>query len=252
MSDDDLSEAESKAIGQSIREELARKRLTRQHLADLAKISLSTLEKALSGQRPFTLASVVRIEEALKLPLRKARHAQTAMGPSIAPPEMGSYSHGAVSWLEGDYLTLRASFSTAEAIYAYSTSIKWDQALSHLCFHESERQDPQYKQDGFVSVPHQSGYIYLVTNKLGQYRMVMLTRPIISGEMYGLLSTLQSGRASQLTPISTPVVLAPAKQFGTEIEFGVIEASSKVYERYRKLLKRAHDEPFVLFGKQLS
>ena len=72
MSDDDLSDSESKAIGHAIREELARKRLTRQHLADKAKISLSTIEKALSGQRPFTLASVVRLEEALQLPLAQS------------------------------------------------------------------------------------------------------------------------------------------------------------------------------------
>lgn len=248
MSEDDLSESESKAIGHLVREELARKRLTRQHLADLAKISLSTLEKALSGQRPFTLASVVRIEEALHLSLRKAR-AGDAPSHTTAPPEMGSYSHAAVSWLEGDYLTLRPSFSTPDAIYAYSTQIKWDSALSHLCFHETERQDPQYKQDGFVSVPHQSGYVYLVTNKLGQYRMVMLTRPIISGEMYGLLCTLQSGRASHLTPVATPVVLAPVKAFGADIEYGLIEPGFKSYDRYRKLLKRAVDEPFVALLK---
>ncbi len=248
MNDDDLSESESRAIGQTIREELARKRMTRQLLADKAKISLSTIEKALSGQRPFTLATVVRLEEALQLPLRKVRPGN-APSHTTAPPEMGSYSHGAVSWLEGEYLTLRPSFSTPDAVYAYSTQIKWDSTLSHLCFHESERQDPQYKQDGFVSVPHQSGYVYLVTNKLGQYRMVMLTRPIISGEMYGLLTTLQSGRASHLTPIATPVVLAPVKNFGADIEFGLIETSTKWHERYRKLLRRAVEEPFVVLLK---
>jgi len=249
MSEDDLSESESKAIGHLVREELARKRLTRQHLADLAKISLSTLEKALSGQRPFTLATVVRIEEALHLPLRRTRAEPIANHTTTAPPEMGSYSHAGVSWLEGDYLTIRPSFSTPEAVYAYSTTIKWDKALSHLCFHESERQDPQYKQEGFVSVPHQSGYVYLVTNKLGQYRMVMLTRPIISGEMYGLLSTLQSGRGSHLTPVATPVVLAPVKNFGEDIEYGLIEPGFKSYERYKKLLKRSVDEPFVTLLK---
>jgi transcriptional regulator with XRE-family HTH domain len=45
-----------------IREELAKRRMTRAGLAEKAKISLSPLEKALSGQRPFTLATVVRLE----------------------------------------------------------------------------------------------------------------------------------------------------------------------------------------------
>ncbi len=245
MSDDDLSESESKAIGHMIREELARKRLTRQHLADKAKISLSTIEKALSGQRPFTLASVVRLEEALQMPLRKARGEESAAGPALAPQGLGSYSRPAVSWLEGDYVTLRASFSKREAIYAYLTEIKWDTSLSHLVFRESERLDAEFKQDGSVSVPHQSGYVYLVTNKHGQHRLAILTRPMISGEMFGLLTTLQSGKAAQLIPTSTPLVLAPVKNFGADAEFGLIEAASKIYMRYQKLIRRTLDEPFV-------
>ena len=249
MSDDDLSESETRAISQIIREELARKRLTRQHLADKAKISLSTIEKALSGQRPFTLATVVRLEDALQLSLRKTRMAEPNGDHVLAPQSLGSYSRPAVSWLEGDYLTLRVSFSDSSAIYAYLTEIKWDKALSHLAFRESERIDAQFKQDGAVSVPHQSGYIYLVTNKLGQYRLMVLSRPMISGEMYGLLTTLQSGRGTQLTPVSTPVVLVPVASFGDTVEFGKIEPTSALFPRYRALLSRALDEPFVLMVK---
>ncbi len=245
MSDDDLSAEENRAISGMIREELARRRLTRQHLADKAKISLSTIEKALSGQRPFTLATVVRIEEALVLSLRKVKSSPVNEA-ALAPQSLGSYSRPAVSWLEGDYLTLRASFSDPDGIYAYLTEIKWDLALSHLVFRESERIDTQFKQDGSVSVPHQSGYIYLVTNKMGQYRLIILSRPMISGEMYGLITTLQSGRGTLLTPVSTPLVLVPVKNFENEIQFGKIAEGSAVFERYRDLLKRAVDEPFVL------
>jgi transcriptional regulator with XRE-family HTH domain len=246
MSDDDLSAEENRAISGVIREELARRRLTRQHLADKAKISLSTIEKALSGQRPFTLATVVRIEEALVLPLRKAKPANGINEAALAPQSLGSYSRPAVSWLEGDYLTLRPSFSDPNGIYAYLTEIKWDTALSHLVFRESERIDAQFRQDGSVSVPHQSGYIYLVTNKLGQYRLMILSRPMISGEMYGLLTTLQSGRGTQLTPVSTPVVLVPVKNFENEVQFGKVDRSAAMFERYSALIKRATEEPFVM------
>ncbi|CAN0415292.1 unnamed protein product, partial [Phaeothamnion confervicola] len=129
MNDDDLSPEENKVIGAQVREELARRRLSRQHLADKAKISLSTLEKALTGTRPFTLASVVRIEEALQLQLRKHRHLHNG-DMELAPESLGSYSHPAVSWLEGDYLTLRPSFSDAQSAYAYRTEIRWDKARS--------------------------------------------------------------------------------------------------------------------------
>ena len=106
---------------------------------------------------------------------------------------------------------LRPSFSVPKGIYAYRTEISWDSTQSHLIFQESERLDTAYKQDGAVSVPHQSGYIYLLTNKHGQCRMVTLSRPMIGGEMFGLLATLQSGKGATLMPIAVPVVLAPVK-----------------------------------------
>jgi transcriptional regulator with XRE-family HTH domain len=166
MTDENLSTEENTRISSSIREELAKRRMTRAGLAEHAKLSLSTLEKALSGQRPFTLATVVRLETALALKLRKTM-GTALQEPATAPDGLGSYSRPAVKWLEGNYLTLRPSFSVAKAIYAYRTEITWDQTLSHLVFQESERLDTAYKQDGAVSVPHQSGYIYLVTNKHG-------------------------------------------------------------------------------------
>ena len=60
-------------------------------------------------------------------------------------------------------------------------------------------------------MPHQSGHIYLVTNRHGQHRLVVLARPTITGEMHGLVTTLQAGRGSHLSPVSMPVVLQPCK-----------------------------------------
>src|SRR4029078_4310286 len=159
---------------------------------DQAKISLSTLEKALSGQRPFTLASVVRLEAALGLTLRRptpAKAAAAARLAGIAPEELGSYARPAVSWIEGGYLTIRPSFLNPESIYAYRTEISWSDDKGHLVFKEADRIDAAYTQDGSVSIPHQSGYIYLVTNKSGQYRFIVILRPTIPGEMFGSVNT---------------------------------------------------------------
>jgi transcriptional regulator with XRE-family HTH domain len=228
MSDENLTAEENGTIAGLIREELARRRITRAALAEQAKLSLSTLEKAMSGQRPFTLATVVRLE------------------PAHAPDSLGSYSRPAVKWLEGNYLTLRPSFSVAKGIYAYRTAITWDNTLCHLIFQESERLDTAYKQDGEVSVPHQSGYIYLLTNKHGQCRMITLSRPMIGGEMFGLLATLQSGKGATLMPIAVPVVLAPVSNFGAELRFGLIKPDDALYPGYEKLLRRCINEPFVV------
>ena len=70
--DKQLSAEQSRQIAETIREEIARRRISRQSLAELAKLSLSTLEKVLGGRRPFTLATTVRLEQALGVPLRKA------------------------------------------------------------------------------------------------------------------------------------------------------------------------------------
>jgi transcriptional regulator with XRE-family HTH domain len=250
MTDENLSADESRAITTLIREELARRRLTRASLADQARLSLSTLEKAMSGQRPFTLATVVRLEAALGQRLRRAVAAPALAEATLAPESLGSYSRPAVKWLEGSYLTLRPSFSVAKAIYAYRTEISWDNALSHLVFRESDRLDTAYKQDGAVSVPHQSGYIYLVTNKHGQHRMVTLSRPMIGGEMFGLLATLQSGKGATLMPIAVPVVLAPVANFEADIRFGLITAQDGLYAAYEKLLRRCVNEPFVLLQSE--
>lgn len=249
MSDPHISATENDAIAHRVREELARRRMSRQQLADFAKISLSTLEKALAGQRPFTLASVVRLEEALKLNLReKEPEEQPVRMLGVAPETLGSYSRPAVKWIEGDYLTVRPSFSTPGAFYTYCTSITWQDDTSHLVFRESERTDAAFTQEGEVSIPHQSGFVYLVTNKVGQYRLIVLSKPTIAGDMFGILTTLQSGRGPQLLPVATPIVFTPLKSAARTQSFGKIEAGHRDHARFAELIRRTIEEPFALFG----
>ena len=230
-------------------EELARRRISRQQLAQQARISLSTLEKALSGRRPFTLATIVRLEQALSVSLRNGAPGDEVLargGPETAPDELGSYSRAAVSWIEGAYLTIRPSFGDKTAVYAYCTEIAWDAARSSLVFRESERLDAAFAQQGVVSAPSFSGHIYLVTNEHGQHRLIVVGRPSISGEMHGILTTLQVGRGAHLIPVSTPIVLVPLKRIAGP-HFGRIDRAHGAYAQYRALLKRTLDEPFALF-----
>lgn len=247
---------DGRAVAALILEELARRRMTRQALADDAKLSLSTLEKALSGRRPFTIATVVRIEDSLGLSLRGTSNASgnppvhgRAIHPASAshhaPEELGSYTRPAVGWIEGSYVTLRPSFGDHSAIYAYRTEITWDDSAGHLKFRESERTDSDFTQFGSVSIPHQSGHIYLVTNRHGQYRLVVLARPTIGGEMHGLLTTLQVGRGAQLTPVSTPIAMAPLARIAKPT-WGRIAAGHTSYGDYKRLLRRTVDEPFAM------
>src|SRR6202051_3593430 len=133
--DKQLSAEQSRQVAETIREEIARRRISRQSLAEQAKLSISTLEKVLGGRRPFTLATTVRLEQALGVSLRKVQDIPAAGAPGncdVAPDSLGAYSRRAVTWLEGVYVTLRPSFGDKDSIYAYRTEIVWEAAASSL------------------------------------------------------------------------------------------------------------------------
>lgn len=239
MSDPALvQEKDGDAIAMRLRQELARRRISRQALADMAKISLSTLEKALSGNRHFTLATVIRLEEALGTALRETALVLAPPSPGIAPEHMGSYGRAAVRWIEADYVTLRPSFDAAGAIYAYRTSIFWEDALGHLSFAESQRIDGAFAQKGHVAMPNLSGHTYLVTSESGQQRMIILGRPTREGQMFGLLTTLQVGAGSQLVPVSCPVAFVPHSQASSS-GLGLISDEHPDHQKCRQILDRA-------------
>src|SRR6476646_2642487 len=105
--DKQLSAEQSRQIAETIREEIARRHISRQSLAEQAKLSLSTLEKVLGGRRPFTLATTVRLEQALGVSLRKAPVVTPVVAPGngdVAPDGLGAYSRRAITWLEGVYI----------------------------------------------------------------------------------------------------------------------------------------------------
>ena len=245
---DEIESGQSDAVALKVREELARRRLSRQWLADEARISISTLEKALAGRRRFTLGTVVRIEEALGMKLRGAdpQNGDAHHHNGLAPDELGAYARPAVQWLEGRYLTLRPSIEEPGAVYAYLTVIRWDEERELLTFAEAARLDSDFTQKGLVSFPYISGHIYLVTNTAGQYRMILLGRPNIHGAMSGILTTLAVGAGSQLIPASSPITLIPAKE-GQEPVLGLIRAGMECFDEYRRCVDQVAAGRYALF-----
>jgi transcriptional regulator with XRE-family HTH domain len=242
-----MSEENIDEISQRVREEIARRRISRQQLADMAKISLSTLEKALTGKRAFTLSTVIRIEEALGVSLRTNKAAPSSPangGGELAPAYLGSYSHEGTKWIEGEYLVVRPSFNKPEDMFTYLLKICWNADESYLEFAETKREDANFQQVGRVSMPNLSGHIYLVTNDNGQYRIMVLGRPTIDGTLLGLLTTLQVGHGSQLVPVSSPVALVPFAVAEDPV-IGSLTPASPHYERYRGLIDNAIAKDYV-------
>jgi transcriptional regulator with XRE-family HTH domain len=244
-----LSAEQSRQVAETVREEIARRRISRQALAEQAKLSLSTLEKVLGGRRPFTLATTVRLEQALGVSLRKAMNAAPVPAPvngDVASDGLGSYVRRAVTRIEGTYLTVRPSFGDNGALYAYRTEIAWDETASCLVFREGERLDAAYTQFGEVAMPNESGFVYLVTNRHGQHRLITVCRPRNTGEMYGIITTLLAGRGSLLTPIAASIAFLPIKLVPSPT-LGRISPDDANYALYREHLRRTTEEPFALF-----
>ena len=235
-----LTPVQNQQIAERVREALARRRISRRRLAEEARISVSTLEKALVGDRPFSLASVVRLEQALGVALRTV----TAPAPQVAPADLGGYVRNAVAWLEGEYLTLRPSFELAGGIHAYCTVIAWEESRHCLQFREGERFDSANAQIGHVSLPPVRGKVYLSTTENGQMRLVILNSPTRGGELSGLLLTLTAGTPG--LPVATPIVLLPRQP---DHQFGRIARGDAAFQRYQQLLAQArkavhiHDIP---------
>src|SRR5258708_23523496 len=117
VSDDNLTDVQSRQIADHVREELARRRISRKGLAAQAKISISTLEKTLSGRRPFTLATTIPLEEALGVSLRTTLTAAPASAaPPLAPRELGYYARPAASLIHGTGPPLRPSSCDPHAL----------------------------------------------------------------------------------------------------------------------------------------
>jgi DNA-binding Xre family transcriptional regulator len=240
---DDLS-VDGTETARRVREEIARRRISRQALADMARISLSTLEKALAGKRAFTLATLLRIEDALGVSLRPGGGLPAVGGSDVAPEELGAYARSAVAWLEGGYLTVRPSFGTAGGLFAYLTTIRWVAGKGCLGFAETGRSDSRFEQAGQVSMPNLSGHIYLVTNEQGQHRLAILSRPTIDGCLFGILTTLEVGHGSQLVPAAAPLALRKLAE-GEGAELGLVTPGMPHFAAYREMLARTTEGDFA-------
>jgi hypothetical protein len=113
---------------------------------------------------------------------------------------------------------------------------------------EAARLDAAFSQTGFVSLPHLSGHIYLVTESSGQYRMVILGRPCAAagGALCGILSSLVSGAGSQLIPAAAPITLIPTAG-PDEPQLGLVRPGMACYGEYRQRVDQIGGRGFARF-----
>jgi transcriptional regulator with XRE-family HTH domain len=236
-----------------IRTAMIEKKMTQAELADASDCHEKTIQNLLSGRavRDQTLFDVCMV---LGLDFDKVKRAWSQEGREREAPEregperngaearaapvyMGAYTRAGVDHYVGSYLTLRPSFSSADAIMAYRTDISWDDEWPSLLFQERDRPDKPFSHRGRLYIPTSSMYIHLVSLTKGAMRMVMVTQLDPLGVMRGLITTLHKQRP-QFVPVSAPIVYVRRDDF-SDLVLGEIGKGHQSFAAYQQFLSEA-------------
>jgi hypothetical protein len=117
--DKQLSAEQSRQVAELVREELRRRRISRQTLAEQAKLSLSTLEKVLAAAGLYARHHGAAGAGARRLLAQKGPRGSARLPPAMArfrPTGSAPIPPRRRPWLEGTYITVRPSFGDKEAI----------------------------------------------------------------------------------------------------------------------------------------
>lgn len=236
-----------------IRTAMIEKKLTQAELADAADCHEKTIQNLLAGKpvRDQTMFDVCMV---LGLDFDKVKRGWRPEGrdaPDAAPPEparaaptyMGAYTRAGVDHYVGSYLTLRPSFSTPDAVFAYRTDITWDDEWPSLAFQERDRPDKPFIHRGRLYIPAASMYVHLVSLTKGAMRMIIVTQLDMGGCMRGLITTLNKQR-SHFVPVSAPIMFLRRDAF-PDSSLGVIGHQNQYYEEYRQLLAETVEQGYV-------
>jgi hypothetical protein len=248
------STRERESAVQLIRTAMVEKKLTQAELADTADCHEKTIQNLLHGkpvreQTLFDVAMVLgldyqRLKESWFGSMSTAQPMELkGEGGVVAPVYMGAYTRAAVDHYIGSYLTIRPAFAKPDALVVYRTDIVWDPEWPSLLFEERERPDAPFSHRGRLYVPSSSMYIHLISLTKGAMRMVLVSQIDQSGEMRGLITTLNKQRA-MFVPVSSPIVYVKRQEFKSAT-LGELTPKSPEYADYKALLQTSIDEGYA-------
>ena len=193
-------------IAQSLRTEMAKRRLTQEALSALTGLSLATVGRTLRGK--FRPETIMLIESKLDVHLRGAASTRA----TVAAAEFGSYHYDQVAHLAGDYLCARRSFSQSGHLALYPITIRWSAEPAGLAFDENNSIGrTNYSQKGYVHVPPGCSYLHLATIDRGSVRLITVSfvadKSVDKEPMRGLILTLFNPVASSHVPAVSPFVM---------------------------------------------
>jgi hypothetical protein len=224
---DRFNEEERQDIAERIRDYISTNGVSRKQM-ERHDLSLHTINKALIGD--FSKSTLLKIEAILQTQFHTTvnRHDE-------APDDMGGYTLRSVESLQGDYLCVRQMFSQQHILTRYLISIVWSTEHRCLVFHEKNRFDVKFTQNGKVYIPFGRSFLNLATIVEGSVRNIMLHFPDEVGIMRGVMLTVFNPKGAINMPASCPIILQKIDNL-CNIEWGLIKNDHKQYGEYLKLL----------------
>ncbi len=248
-----MSASDRNLVLTRIRTAMIEKKLTQAELADAADCHEKTVQNLMHGRpvRDQTLFDVCMVLGLDFDELKAASSGQAlrdepgrpSLTKEVAPVYMGAYTRAAVEDYLGSYLTLRPAFAVADALVAYRTDITWDADWPSLYFQERDRPDAPYAHRGRIYVPASSMFIHLVSLTKGAMRMVVISQLDRTGEMRGLITTLNKQRA-MLVPVSAPIVYIKKADF-SGVALGEIGKGEPAFATYAKVLNETMEQGYA-------
>ena len=217
--------------------------MTQAELADAADIHEKTIQNLLAGRavRNQTLFDVCSAGPGFREGQGR-RNGRGAAAPRCAraerrresrasPAYMGAYTRAGVR-LYRQLPDVAPVVLGAGRRDGLSCHIVWDDEWPSLLFQERDRPDKPYLHRGRLYIPAGSPFVHLVSLTKGAMRMVMVSSLGPSGEMRGLIATLNKQGAA-FVPVSAPIVYVKRADF-TGLELGEIAADRAAALGYRQ------------------
>ncbi len=142
---------------------MQREHLSQKQLADRAKLSPSTVYRALQGD--FSDKTLKSIEKALNLQLSQEK----TVSEKFSDKEYGAYSREVYAHYEGLYKCIRPLFTKEDHVIVYYMRTYWSEEEG--CFLFSEIND-NYAHSGKIFIPPNVPFLHFLTSETGSLRLI--------------------------------------------------------------------------------
>jgi hypothetical protein len=229
-----MDEAARKAVGQAIKEHIAREGLSREEFCFRFRIAKGTLDKMVTGL--FSDKTLVKFERNVGRSFRDG-----ASSFERAAPELGGYLHADYRDYEGYYTLARPAFHDATRISLFPVRIDWKDSRPGLRI--SGKAADTYEKMAYVAFPKNCSYMFIHGNEKGWQSTMVFSVVDAHEAMHGALLTVGDTGGALYAPFCLPVILeSTPRPLSKSLEIG---AADEAYARWQKRLAAVFLQKYV-------